>query len=320
MKRLLVVILVAAFSMSNVNGQNVARRHTNAFKLFDANSTFDRSDVLELEVFRRTSLLISFQPGDTAVLSSTRNGRGPIVIDNFLTVNGATACDGVVGQAFQDSCFGPIINPAFPIGVPIETVLSTVGPIDVTHLIPVGTNTVVFELLDHGVIAGNTDLWLVTTGTVSPDPGTPLPPLTITLDASNTRVVNPVNGVILRDVVTHSGQAALQLTYEPDRERRLFDLSSIEVLRGSLNIEVESEDGTIGVYRDVSTGLSTLAPGDLINQVLLQCPTGEFCVSSAALRRKFSVQSLGIHLCVPKTRCNRQPPDQHTCHHAARRS
>jgi hypothetical protein len=59
------------------------------------------------------------------------------------------------------SCFGHFIqDPADPgvVGMPIETVLTSIPPIDVSSFIPAGTTTVLFELRDFGGIQGNTEL------------------------------------------------------------------------------------------------------------------------------------------------------------------
>lgn len=135
-----------------------------AIKLFNANPTFStglHTSPVEAIPFASTSVILSFAPGDTAVISSTPDGTGPIVIDNFLTINGVNTCEGVA----EHSCFGPLLNPAQPTGVPIQTVLTPIPPIDVSKFMPVGNEEpVLFELRDFGVIAGNSELFLVTTG------------------------------------------------------------------------------------------------------------------------------------------------------------
>ncbi len=142
-----------------------------AIKLFNANPTFNtgpQTSAPEAIPFASTSVILSFAPGDTAFISSTPDGTGPIVIDNFLTISGVNTCEGVPGQIpgqALDSCFGPIINPSLPTGMPIQTVLTPIPPIDVSKFMPVGTEEpVLFELRDFGVIAGNSELFLVTTG------------------------------------------------------------------------------------------------------------------------------------------------------------
>lgn len=109
---------------------------------------------------------IIFEDGDIAVISSTSNGRGAIVIDNFMTINGVNVCEGAVGQQFSDSCFGAIIQnpPLGGVGKPIENILTPIPPIDVSGFIPKkGKQVLEVELRDLGVIGGNTDLYLVTT-------------------------------------------------------------------------------------------------------------------------------------------------------------
>jgi hypothetical protein len=136
-------------------------------KLFNVNPTFStgpQTSPAEAIPFASTSVLLSFKAGDSAFLSSTPDGTGPIVIDNFLTINGVNTCEGVANQEFPDSCFGPFINPDLPAGVPIQNVLTPIPPIDVSPFIPIGTTSVLFELRDFGVLAGNSELFLVTTG------------------------------------------------------------------------------------------------------------------------------------------------------------
>jgi hypothetical protein len=140
--------------------------------LFDARPTFGtgpQTSPAEALSFASTSLILRFKAEDTAVISSTPDGTGSIVMDNFMTINGVNACEGVIGPG-GDSCFGPFIqNPGDPgvVGMPIETVLTSIPPIDVKKFIPVGTKEpVLFQLRDFGSIAGNTDLFLVTTGTI----------------------------------------------------------------------------------------------------------------------------------------------------------
>ena len=139
--------------------------------LFDARPTFrtgPQTSPSEAFPFASTTLILSFAPGDTAVISSTPDGTGPLVIDNFMTINGVNVCEGL-GGPFLDSCFGPFLqDPLDPgvIGMPIETVRMPVPPIDVRGFVPEGTQTVLFELRDFGIMAGNTDLFLVTTGTI----------------------------------------------------------------------------------------------------------------------------------------------------------
>ena len=138
-----------------------------AIKLSDSNLSFSTgpsTSITEAISYASTSVMLDFIAGDTAVISSTPDGTGPIVIDNFLTINGENVCDNVEGQFFPLNCFGPVINPTVPTGILIQNVLTPIPPIDVSSFIPVGITTVLFELRDYGFIAGNSDLFLVTTG------------------------------------------------------------------------------------------------------------------------------------------------------------
>jgi len=120
----------------------------------------------------------------------------------------------------------------------------------------------------------------------------------ITLTPDNTMILDPPNGMALRPFVDppdeRLGQAALQLTYEPEGERSLFNLVGITVATGSLNVGIQYEDGTIAVYNDLTTGYWPLSDSNRINRVTLECPSGGSCPSVEALYSTFRVQSLEI--------------------------
>lgn len=163
------LLFVGSLVLLLVTGIDQVFAQQTSIKLFDATPTFGsgpQTSPDEAIPFASTTLILNFAPGDTAVISSTPDGTGPIVIDNFMTINGVNVCVGVEGQLGPESCFGHFIqDPGDPgvIGMPIETVLTPIPPIDVSRLIPVETGAVVFELRDLGAIAGNTDLFLVST-------------------------------------------------------------------------------------------------------------------------------------------------------------
>jgi len=175
MKKIICSIALSMFVFLVGLTNQVSAQQT-SIKLFDATPPFGTGPTTSAAVaipFAITSVILHFTPGDTAVISSTPDGTGPIVIDNFLTINGKNACEGVAGQVFPDSCFGPAIAPTVPTGDPIDTILTPIPPIDVSAFVPLGTTAVVFELRDFGIIAGNTDLFLVTTASViGPTPPT----------------------------------------------------------------------------------------------------------------------------------------------------
>jgi hypothetical protein len=156
----------------------------NSIKLFDASPAFatgPETSAAEAVPFSTTTLILNFTANDSAIISSTPDGTGPIVIDNYLTINGVNVCEGVSNFQAASCVGGYIKNPHNPkvIGKPIEQVLKSVPPIDVSSIIPVEPGAVVFELRDFGVIRGNTDLFLVTTHNISafgPEDLAPEPP------------------------------------------------------------------------------------------------------------------------------------------------
>jgi len=105
------------------------------------------------------------------MISSTPDGIGDILVDNYLSINGKVYGDyrnlfveerpdvAKVRPGVDIGCPGPA-NPAI-IGKPIEQVLYPVEPLDITSYIPEGTSQMEFALLDEGCIAGNTRLYLV---------------------------------------------------------------------------------------------------------------------------------------------------------------
>jgi hypothetical protein len=140
----------------------------NNILLFEAQNTFI-SSTGEFKPDKNRQPII-FEDGDIAVISRTSAlrevGRDFIVIDNFMTINGVNVCKGAAGQQFPDSCFGAEkLNSQDPgvKGKPIEDVLTPIPPIDVSGFIPKGKQVLEVELVDSGVIGGNTDLYLLTT-------------------------------------------------------------------------------------------------------------------------------------------------------------
>lgn len=150
----------------------VAFAHQTSIKLFNATPTFSTGEPTspaDAVLFSGISLELEFGPNDTARLSSTPDGNGPLVIDNFIAINGVNACEGL-STAHTESCFRDfLMDPLSPevVGMPIDAVLSSVNAFPVTKFIPIGKSTLTFDIRDFGVIAGNTDIFLVTTGTVT---------------------------------------------------------------------------------------------------------------------------------------------------------
>jgi PKD repeat protein len=113
----------------------------------------------EATTFSQTTKTIAFPSGARAVIASDQNGTGSFAVDNLLSINGNNVCPA------GGSCFGTIRDTSITvIGLPIERAVDPIPPLDVSSAIPRGRSTVSFELQDFGVIAGNTDLYLVLTG------------------------------------------------------------------------------------------------------------------------------------------------------------
>ena len=139
----------------------------NAIKLFGATPVtrsapcdvlFGCDPVRDRMVFDEAWLALSCKGQPRAILSSTADGRGDLVVDNFLEVNGDNVC---AGSCFNDPVFGVI-------GTPALDAYQSVPPIDVSrHLRHGARSTVTFSLVDFGGIYANSELWLVTNCTAS---------------------------------------------------------------------------------------------------------------------------------------------------------
>lgn len=133
---------------------DVASRPSVAIKLWDADTDPSTGPVTTPElaaVLATNSVTLNFVAGDSAVLSSTADGTGDILADNFITVNGANIC----GPDPADGCFTWAVS------------LNPVPAIDVSADIPIGTTTVVFDWRDFGGSAETSDIYLVTTAKIS---------------------------------------------------------------------------------------------------------------------------------------------------------
>ncbi len=118
-----------------------------------------------------------------ATLSSTADGTGPVVVDNFLTVNGADVCvGGWYGcgnlNTCNVSCFQGF-NWGSPAGSPAITSYYPVPALDISAKLLPGRNNVTFEVLDWGAPHASSEIWLITNCTVEQEkaichkPGTP---------------------------------------------------------------------------------------------------------------------------------------------------
>ena len=110
--------------------------------------------------FGSKNVSVTLNPGEIALISSTSDGGEGFIVDNNLLINGTPIC--------AASCYNGLLS--LPInGSPAESTFGSVGPIDVTSSIPLGTSNVSFSLWDQGGIGGwygSSTIYLVIT---SPD-------------------------------------------------------------------------------------------------------------------------------------------------------
>ena len=119
------------------------------------------SPVTDRVVFDEAMLFVSCRSHPIAVLSSTVDGRGPLVVDNFLEVNGRNVCTGGVSDLGIELCFNnPFVGS---IGASALSSYQSVPPLDVSGDMPTrGRGAVTFDLVDWGGMYANSDIWLVT--------------------------------------------------------------------------------------------------------------------------------------------------------------
>jgi hypothetical protein len=136
-------------------------RATPVTKSATCDNPWDCSPVTDRVVFDEASLLLSCRSHPTAVLSSTADGHGDLVVDNFIEVNGRNVCTGGSVPGGVEPCFNwPTVQD---IGTPALDAYPPVPPLDVSGDMPArGRGTVTFALVDYGGIYANSDIWLVT--------------------------------------------------------------------------------------------------------------------------------------------------------------
>ena len=108
--------------------QGVSAATVSSTKLWDAVSQFNSGPATseaQAVVLAAKSVTLDLSPGDSAVLSSTADGTGDILADNFISINGVNVCVGGDGT----NCFlgGSGLTP--------------ISPIDVSSAIPIGNTT-----------------------------------------------------------------------------------------------------------------------------------------------------------------------------------
>lgn len=131
----------------------------NAIKLFDAvpvTKVGPNTDPQKALSFGQTQLVLICPPVPSAIISSDVDGTGPVVVDNFLTVDGVNVCPtglGGFGNCFQSFHGGSSDASMAYTGVPA---------LDISTRISSGSHVVNFALDDHGGLLGSSEIWLVT--------------------------------------------------------------------------------------------------------------------------------------------------------------
>lgn len=138
--------LLASFAVSLLLASPVSTALAASYGLFGATPIVGSGQLMTSDQaisFATVSRVLTCTTPHTVIISSTPDGSGGVFVDNFLTVNGKNVCPG--GNCFS----GPGTIP--------------VSPLNISSLIPSGKHLVTFELMDWGVVLGNSPLYLVTT-------------------------------------------------------------------------------------------------------------------------------------------------------------
>ena len=175
--------VVAACVLGNPGGTAFAQ---NAVKLFG--STFVRGSSQGTSTsapvtFNSATVSLSCDAAPIqAVLSSTPDGSGKVLVDNFVNVSvtvGSTTskavnvCRGGTSEAgahgTQKNCFNQTYQHAAPgmVGADMDGYTATggVAPIDVSAMLAAGEQQIKIDLVDTGVLLTNASLYLVTSCT-----------------------------------------------------------------------------------------------------------------------------------------------------------
>lgn len=152
-------------------------------KLFNAFPVIDTGTVTDPSLaatFATNSLVLQCPGTPRAVLSSTADGTGSVVVDNFLTVDGANVCTGISGTGnlgtSAPNCFIDFLGTT---GTAL-TSYTPVPPLDISENLAAGKHMVTFELQDWGGLLASSDIWLLTNCNAPPQvaichrPGTPI--------------------------------------------------------------------------------------------------------------------------------------------------
>lgn len=128
---------------------------TTSIKLFDAVPVVQAGPVTSPDQtieFGQTELVLVCPTVPSAIIASNPEGTGPVVVDNFLIVNGRNVCPG------NSSCFLRFNGGSSD----TSQAYTAVPAFDISKSIPSGANSVSFALSDHGGLLGSSEIWLMT--------------------------------------------------------------------------------------------------------------------------------------------------------------
>lgn len=136
-------------------------------QIFPATDIYDTGNVTtpaQAVSYDTKSIVVDCPTGalPTAIISSTSDGSGSFVVDNFLAVDGVNVCP---GAGDTKGCFTSFVGP--PAGAALEH-YGPISPLDVSASFSEGKHVVTFDAMDWGGIAAKSNIWLVTSCSVPP--------------------------------------------------------------------------------------------------------------------------------------------------------
>jgi hypothetical protein len=142
----LLVICPAAFAQTTVKlFDAVPVDYADTYLTYDTAQDFGTAEIY-LSCPERSTM--------TAVLSGPNSGK--LIVDNYLTVNGANVCPN------GGSCFiGVLADPIDFLGEPMEVPYLGIDPIDISSMLT-GSGLYTFKLKDYGYTFGATEVYLTT--------------------------------------------------------------------------------------------------------------------------------------------------------------
>jgi hypothetical protein len=134
-----------------------------AIKLFDARPFTPSGPITDptlAKPFAHADVTLICPQTPTATLSSTPDGTGKLLVDNWIQVNGDNVCTGLIDCGFTvphtcaPSCFARFYLATDSYG--------PVPPIDIDDYVAPGFISLSFDLMDWGYALASSDVWLVT--------------------------------------------------------------------------------------------------------------------------------------------------------------